>query len=151
MAVTETVTLTNDAGTTYATVGEAKAALENANPHILDTYKAMEDLANSLGRNTIYKIQTDTPNKEIRVTANEGDVLTEKDKEWSVHAYDSHKQELTEDSTGLIVTRVWTDEMWAASNTTDPRNSIPIIGNGWTRTATVETVSDEISVINEGL
>ena len=57
MAVTETVTLTNDAGTTYATVGEAKAALENANPHILDTYKAMEDLANSLGRNTIYKIQ----------------------------------------------------------------------------------------------
>ena len=147
MAVTDTVTLTNDAGTTYATVGEAKAAFEKANPHILDTYKAMEDIADSLGRNTIYKLQTDTPNKEIRVTANEGDVLTEKDKEWSAHGYESHKQELTEDSTVLIVTRVWTDENWAHGDSIPD----PTIGNGWTRTATVETTEDSIQTLSDAL
>jgi hypothetical protein len=143
MAVIDKVTLTNDEGTTYATVGEAIAALEKANSHIFDTYKAMEDLANSLGRNTIYKIQTETPNKEIRVTANEGDEIDD----WPAHTYESHKHELTPDSTGWSVTRVWTDEMWTNAQSIPA----PTIGNGWTRTATVETVSDEISVINESL
>ena len=144
MAVTETVTFTNDAGTTYATVRETIAALEKANPHIFDTYKAMTDRATELGLETKYKVVKDEfGSKEIRTKAEEGDEIDD----WPAHTYEFQKQELTEDSTGLRVARVWTDEMW-----TDAQSiSAPTIGNGWTRTATVETINEETSIIIENL
>ncbi len=144
MAVIDKVTFTNDAGTTYATVLEAKTAIKEANPNMLDTFNAMTDRATELGLETKYKVVKDEfGSKEIRTKAEEGDEIDD----WPAHTYESHKHELTPDSAGWSVTRVWTDEMW-----TDAQSiPAPTIGTGWTRTATVETVSDEISVINESL
>jgi hypothetical protein len=146
MAVIDKVTMMNDAGTTYVTVGEAKAALEEANPHILDAYLAMNHIAvEKLKLETKYKTINEDRVK-IKIKAEEGETVDD----WDTYAYESHKQELTTDSTGYIVTRVWTDEMWAAStDMTDPRNSIPTIGNGWTRTATFETIEESTQILSE--
>ena len=54
---------------------------------------------------------------------------------------------LTEDSTGFRVARVWTDEMWTDAQSVPA----PTIGNGWTRTATFETINEETSIITENL
>ena len=145
MAVIDKVTFTNDTGTTYETVGEAIAALEKANPHIFDTYKAMTDRATELGIETKYKVVNDEFGSKERIVkkAEEGDEIDD----WPAHTYESQKQELTEDSTGFRVARVWTDEMWTDAQSVPA----PTIGNGWTRTATFETINEETSIITENL
>ena len=120
MSVTTTVTFTNDAGTTYSTVMEAKAAFKEENPH---------DQATSLGINTKYKKVTEGGGeKEIRTIAEEGDEI---DDSWSSfpRMYEKHIQELTIDKTGFKITRTWTDKRWADVQSIP----VPVVGNGWNR------------------
>ena len=129
MSVTTTVTFTNDAGTTYSTVMEAKAAFKEANPHIVNTYNAEIDQATSLGINTKYKKVTEGGGeKEIRTIAEEGDEI---DDSWSSfpRMYEKHIQELTIDKTGFKITRTWTDKRWADVQSIP----VPLVGNGWNR------------------
>ena len=143
MAVIDKVTFTNDAGTTYAIVSEAWAAIKKANPQMLDTFNATEQLALDLGNDKKYKVEGKGTAKEKQTKAEEGDEIYNS----IPHSWEINVDELTPDSAGMLITRVWTDEMWAANQSIPA----PTIGNGWTRTATFETVSDEISVINESL
>ena len=127
MSVTTTVTFTNDAGTTYSTVMEAKAAFKEANPHIVNTYNAEIDQATSLGINTKFKKVIEGAGvEEIRTIAKGGDEI---DDSWNSYLYEKHIQELTVDKTGFKITRTWTDERWAIVQSIP----VPVVGNGWNR------------------